>query len=155
VINQSRIRWALGRLKPFKAAGADEIVPALLQQGGEQIFPHRIYRACLAYGFIPTVWRQVKVTFIPKPGKLDYTEAKAHRPISLSSFLLKIMENLVEGHIRDDSLKKYPLHHNQHVYQTFKSTETALHNVVTRIENAIEHRDIALGAISRHRGSFR
>jgi hypothetical protein len=34
VINQSRIRWALGTLKPFRAAGADEIAPALLQQGG-------------------------------------------------------------------------------------------------------------------------
>jgi hypothetical protein len=86
VINQSRIRWALGTLKPFKAAGTDEIVPALLQQGEERIAPHlcRIYRACLAYGFIPIAWRQVKVTFIPKPGKLDYTEAKAYRPISLS-----------------------------------------------------------------------
>jgi hypothetical protein len=132
VINQSRIRWALGTLKPFKAVGADEIVPALLQQGEEQIVPLlcRIYRACLAYGFIPTAWRQVKVTFIPDPGKLDYTKVKDYRPISLSSFLLKTMEKLVERHIRDDSLRKYPLHHNQHAYQTGKSTETALHNVV-------------------------
>jgi hypothetical protein len=36
------------------------------------------------------------VTFIPNPGKLDYTEAKAYRLISLSSFLLKTMEELVE-----------------------------------------------------------
>jgi hypothetical protein len=118
VINQSRIRWALGTLKPFKAAGTDEIVPAILQQGEELIAEHlcRIYRACLAYGFIPTTWRQVKVTFTPKPGKLDYTEAKALRPISLSSFLLKTMEKLVERHIRDDSLRKNPLHPNQHAY---------------------------------------
>jgi hypothetical protein len=33
------------------------------------------------------------VTFIPKSGKLDYTEAKAYRPISLSSFLLKRWRN--------------------------------------------------------------
>jgi hypothetical protein len=50
----------------------------------------------MAYGFIPTAWKQVKVTFITKPGKLDYTEAKAYRPISLSSFLLKKMEKLVD-----------------------------------------------------------
>jgi hypothetical protein len=153
---QSRIRWALGTLKPFEAAGADEIVPALLQQGEEQIVPHlyRIYRACLAYGFIPTAWRQVKVTFIPKPGKLDYTESKAYRAISLSSFLLKSMEKLVERQIRHDSLRKYPLHHNQHAYQTGKSTETALHNVVTHIENAIEHRDIAEGSFLDKQGAF-
>jgi hypothetical protein len=108
VINQSRIRWALGTLKPFKAAGTGEIVPALLPQDEELIAPLlcRIYRACLAYGFIPTAWRQVKVTFIPKQGKLDYIEAKAYRPISLSSFLLKTMQKLVERHIRHDSLRK-------------------------------------------------
>jgi hypothetical protein len=156
VINQSRIRWALGTLKPFKAVVADKIVPALLQQGREQIVPHlcRIYRACLAYGFIPTAWRQVKVTFIPKPGKLDYSKAKAYHPISLSSFLLKIMEKLVERHIRDGSLREYPLHRDQHAYQIGKSTETTLHNVVTCIENAIEHRDIAFGAFLDIEGAF-
>jgi hypothetical protein len=85
----------------------------------------------MAYGFIPMSWRQVKVTFIQKPGKLDYTEAKAYRPISLSSFLLKTMEKLVDRHIRDGVLRIYPLHRNQHAYQTGKSTETSLHNVIT------------------------
>jgi hypothetical protein len=85
VYDQSIIRWALSTLKPFKSAGTDGIVPALLQQGAEHIVPHlcRIFRASMAYGFIPTVWRQVKVTFILKPGKLDYTKAKAYHPISL------------------------------------------------------------------------
>jgi hypothetical protein len=64
----------------------------------------------MMHAFIPTVWRQVKVMFNPKPGKLDYTEAKAYRPISLSSFLLKTMEKLVDRHIRDGALKMHPLH---------------------------------------------
>jgi hypothetical protein len=64
----------------------------------------------MAYGFIPKAWRQVKVAFIPKPGKLDYTEAKTYRPISVSSFLLKTMEKLVDRHIRDGALRIYPLH---------------------------------------------
>jgi hypothetical protein len=108
----------------------------------------------MAYGFIPTGWRQVKVTRIPKPGKLDYTEAKAYRPISLSCFLLKMMEKLVDRHIRDGALKEYPLHRNQHAYQTGKSTETALHNVVTRIKNVIKHKDLALGAFLDIDGAF-
>jgi hypothetical protein len=94
------------------------------------------------------------VTFIPKPGKFDYTEAKAYRPISLSSFLLKTMEKLVDRHIRDRVLRIHPLHRNQHVYQIGKSTETALHNVATRIEYAIEQKDIALGAFLDIQGAF-
>jgi hypothetical protein len=89
--------------------------------------------------------RQVKVTFIPKPGKLDYTEAKAYRPISLSSFLLKTMEKLVDTHIKGGALRIHPLHRNQRAYQTGKSTDTALHNAVTRTEYATEHKNIALG----------
>jgi hypothetical protein len=134
VINQSKIRWTLGTFKPFKSAGTDEIVPALLQQGMEDLAPHLccISTACLAYGYIPMAWRQVGVTFIPKPRKPDYTEAKPYRAISLSSFLFKTMEKLVGRHIRDGALKKYPLHRNQHAYQTGRSTETTLHNVVNK-----------------------
>jgi hypothetical protein len=73
VINQSKIRWAFGTFTLFKSVGRDGIVPVLLQQGAEHVVPHlcRIFTACMAYGFIPTTWKQVKVTFIPKPGKLD------------------------------------------------------------------------------------
>jgi hypothetical protein len=112
MIKHSKISWALGTFKPFKSAGTDGIAPVLLQLGAEHVVPHlcRIFRACMAYGFIPTAWRQVKVTLKPKPGKLDYTKAKAYRPISLSSFLLKMMEKLVDRHIRDGALKEYPLH---------------------------------------------
>jgi hypothetical protein len=60
----------------------------------------------MAYGFIPTTWRQVKVTFIPKPGKLDYTEAMAYRLTSFYFFLLKTMEKPVDRHIGDSALKE-------------------------------------------------
>jgi hypothetical protein len=98
----------------------------------------------MAYRFIPTAWRQVKVTFIPKPGKLDYTEAKAYRPIDLSSFLLKTMEKLVDGHIRVGALKE----------SSAPKPTCALHNMVTCIENAIKHKDIALGAFYDIDGAF-
>jgi hypothetical protein len=108
----------------------------------------------MAYRYILMAWRQDKLTYIPKPGKLDYTEAKTYSPISLSSFLEKIMEKLVDRHIRDSALKKYPLHQNQHTYQIGKCTETALHIVITPIENATEHKDIALEAFLDIEGAF-
>jgi hypothetical protein len=53
------------------------------------------------------------------------------------------------------ALKIHPLHLNQHAYQIGKSsTESALHNVVTRIEGAIEHKDIGLGAFLDIEGAF-
>jgi hypothetical protein len=50
-------------------------------------------------------------------------------------------------------LKKYSLHRNQQAYQIGKSTETALHNVVTRIK-LLEHKDIAFGAFLDTDGAF-
>jgi hypothetical protein len=71
------------------------------------------------------------VTFIPKPSKLLYAEAKAYRPIRLSSFLSKTMGKLVDRHITECALKIHSLKRNQHAYQIGKSTETAIHSVVT------------------------
>lgn len=72
-----------------------------------------------------TSWRDVKVAFIPKPGKATYSEAKSFRPI-----ILKASEKLIDDYIRRVPLSKYGLHVNQHAFQKFKSTETALHQAV-------------------------
>jgi hypothetical protein len=63
----------LGIFKPFEPAGTDGIVPVLLQQEMEHLVPSlcRIFRAYMAYGFVPMAWRQVRMIFIPKPRKLD------------------------------------------------------------------------------------
>ena len=101
-----------------------------------------IFRVFLALGFIPTAWRNARVTFIPKPGKPSYTEAKAYRPICLSSILLKTLERLVDRHIMDDVLGRNALHINQHAYQSGKSTDTALNSVVSTIERRYKLRKL-------------
>jgi hypothetical protein len=55
------------------------------------------------------------------------------------------MEELVERYKRDNVLMDNPLFKNQFVYQAGKSTELALLNAVTFIENAVEHKEITLG----------
>jgi hypothetical protein len=72
----------------------DGMFPVLLQEGWSNVFPYlvRIFRACLAIGYVPTIWRQVKVGFIPKTGRSYYTGPRNFRPIILISFLLKTVE---------------------------------------------------------------
>jgi hypothetical protein len=84
------------------------------------------------------------VTFILKPAKASYTEAKAYHPISLLSLLLKTMEQLVDGYIRGDVMRIQPLHRNQFTYQAGRSTETAPHNIVMQSENAVAYKETAL-----------
>jgi hypothetical protein len=118
-----------------------------LQQAREVIIPYlvRIFRTCLATGYVPAIWRQVKVVIIPKPGRNSYSGPRDYRPISLTSFLLKAMERLVDRCLRDEALAIVPLHSNQHAYQAGKS-ETALHRLVVRVEKALDQQEIALGA---------
>jgi hypothetical protein len=75
------------------------------------------------------LWRQVNVVFIPKPGRNSYNGPRDYRPISLTSFLLKAMERLVDRCLRDEALAIVRLHPNQHAYQAGKSVETALHQL--------------------------
>jgi hypothetical protein len=128
----------------------------IIATGGQSLndSPIRIFRACLAGGYILIAWRQVKVTFIPKPRKANYIHAKTYRPISLSSFMLKTVEKLVDRQIRDQILGLLPLHRYQFAYQQGKSIETTLHYVIARIEDAVESRQVTLGAFLDSGGVF-
>jgi hypothetical protein len=85
---------------------------------------------------------------------IKYCHTTIYNPSKLSSFPSKTTEKLVDRHVRGGALKEKPLHQNQHAYQTGKSTETALHSVVTCIENAIKHKVLALGAFLDIEGAF-
>ena len=74
-----------------------------------------------------------------------HTHSKALRPISLTSFLLKELEKLVDRYLRSETLVDFPLHPRQHAYEAGKSTESALHQLVERVERALEAKQYSLG----------
>jgi len=134
----------------------DRIFTAHLQEGREILLPQlvRIFRTCLATRYVPVSWRQVKVVFIPKSGKSSYWGPSDFRPISLTSFLLKTMERLVDRFLRDENLVIQPIHPNQNAYQAGKSVEMALHQLVVQAEKALDQQEIALGIFLDIEGAF-
>jgi hypothetical protein len=64
------------------------------------------------------------------------------------------MERLVDRFLRDEILAIRPLHPNQHAYQTGKSVETALHQLVVQVEKALDQKEIALGVFLDIEGAF-
>lgn len=62
-------------------------------------------------------WWITRVVFIPRPGRIDYNQAGAYRPISLTSSLLKTMERLIDRHVRDGPLRPRPLYALEFAYQ--------------------------------------
>jgi hypothetical protein len=83
-------------------------------------------------------WRHVRVVFIPKPGKL-LSQAKCLWPNSLISFILKILEKLLDRYIRGSVLVEKPLHRYQFAYRAGMS---------------LKHREIVLGAFLDIEGTF-
>ena len=99
-------------------------------------------RACIALEYTPAIWKESKVTFIPKPGKDNYNKAKSFRPISLSNYLLKGLEKLCVWKMEEEM---DPIHRNQHGFQKGKSTETAISKMVNVIENHMNQGKYSIG----------
>lgn len=157
LITPEKVKWAIKTFKPFKSPGIDGIIPALIIESGDILTSNlvNLFRASLAFAYVPKAWQEVKVIFIPKPGKTSYAVADAYRPISLTSILLKIMERFLDRYIRDGPLTAKPLHHKQHAaYTAGKSVDSAIHNLVRKIEKAFHAKEHALGTFLDVVGAF-
>jgi ribonuclease HI len=135
-----------------KAAGPDLFKPKILQNLPIAIIERLcdIYNACIQLGYTPALWRTSRTIFIPKPGKKDYSEPRAFRPISLTSFLFKTLEKLVYKHIKDN----LSLHNNQHAFRQGRNTESALSFTIDYIEKSILRKQYALAVFLDIEGAF-
>ncbi|XP_058978632.1 uncharacterized protein LOC109613882 [Musca domestica] len=155
IVNTPKILWAINSFKPFKSPGPDGIIPAMLQHASAEIIPvlEVIFKACLRLSHIPLLWREVTVTYIPKAGKPSHVLPKDYRPISLSSFLLKTLERLIDIEIRS-LIPLTSLSTAQHAYMKGKSVESAQHDVVGYIEKNLNSSCFTLAAFLDIEGAF-
>ncbi|QQP37800.1 Uncharacterized protein FKW44_018195, partial [Caligus rogercresseyi] len=92
----------------------------------------------------------MKVIFLPKPGKDDYSSAKSFRPITLSNYILKGLERIVQWKVEEI----IPRLHSQHAYTKGLSTETALSQAVDLIEKSIYQKQCTLAVSFDCTGAF-
>jgi hypothetical protein len=156
VVYPSGVEWAVKTFEPYKAPGIDGIYPILLQERLKYLVGPltKVFRASIALSHVPQVWKTTKVVFIPKPGKNGHIYAKDFRPISLTSFLLKTLERLIDRYLKIGSLVRHPLAATQYAYREGRSTETALHHLVGRVERQLEMKEYAIGAFLDIEGAF-
>jgi hypothetical protein len=64
------------------------------------------------------------------------------------------MERLVDRFLWDEILASMSLHPNQHAYQAGKSVEMALHQLVVRLQKALDQQETALGVFLDKEGEF-
>lgn len=100
----------------------------------------RVFNVYINDNCIPEKWKEVRMVFIPKAGKINHLKDKNYRSINISSCLLEVLERILYEHIRSlftlDNISP-----SQHGYIKGMSTtiEKALYEVVRTTEFSIEH----------------
>lgn len=110
----------------------------------------KVFGVIIALRYVPQAWRAPKVVFIAKPDKNGHIKARNFRPISLTSFLLKTL--LVDRFLQNEPLIKHPLAASHYAYREGRSTETALHHLVSKVE--VQPQRICHWQLVRYRGIF-
>jgi hypothetical protein len=92
VVTYGTVVWAIDSFAPYKSPGMDGIIPGpVAKEMGGVLVPYlvKIFHACLATDYVPAIWHQVKVVFIPKPDRNSYSGPKGFRTNSLTSLFLR------------------------------------------------------------------
>ena len=155
-ITPQRVKNAIAGFDDHKAAGLEDIKPIVLKHFPENIITYLviIYTACINLGYTPKKWRESFASFIPKPKKGDYTNPRAFRPISLTSFLFKTLERLVCWHNDETAFKENPLHRRQYAFRKGYSTERAMSNALNIIEKGFFNAQYTVGVFLDIKGAF-
>ena len=145
---------AVNSFGPLKMGGPDGFKPIVLQMLNLNYIMKitTIYKSIIKTGYTPKIWRQMDVIFLPKVGKSDYAEPKAYRPITLSSFLLKGLERIVQWYLLERVLPRQLPY--QHAYTKGLSCETALSTIVNSIERAFYRGQMCLAVSLDCSGAF-
>ena len=81
-------------------------------------------------------WRENnRVIFLRKPNKKTYTNPSSYRPITISSYVGKLMERIIENRLRDFIESRNILPNSQHSFRKRNSTMSYLAKLITTVQH--------------------
>ena len=154
LISMEKLKVAIASFANIKAPGTDGLPPVVFKNIGPKTLQRLldIYKACYLLGFLPEKWHDVKVIFIPKPGKTNYALPRSFRPISLMQFMMKIMEKMLLW--VNEEVTGLPLHKNQHGFRKGRSCDSNLTSLTTKIEKSLIDRKFRVQVWIDIKGAF-
>jgi hypothetical protein len=137
-VTEAEIEQVIRRASPNKALGGDGITNGILQRVLDILLSRlqRLFNACLRLGYCPAHFRDAITVVLRKPGKDDYAQPKAYRPIALLNTLGKALEAVMANRLAylADTHVLLPSRHTGG--RKLASTEHAMHFLLQRIHQA-------------------
>lgn len=129
IVDNTRVKAAIWRMKPSKAPGLDGISAGMIRKAwpilGDEITA--LFKRCIKEAVFPQVWKKADLVVIPKPGKTDYANPKTYRPVSLLPTMAKALETIIIQELeRETELNKFK---EQHGFVQGRSTITAIKEI--------------------------
>ena len=137
----SEISQAVQTIKKKKAAGLDYISPAVMKFAFPKIFTviHSIFDKAFSQAECPMSWKIAKLIPFYK-GKGNKTDPLCYRGIAVHTAIYKIYANIIHERLRQWTEAYQILPSTQHGFRSGYSTITAIKELYTYIEKAIESR---------------
>jgi Reverse transcriptase (RNA-dependent DNA polymerase) len=137
-ITENEIKEAIGSAAADKAPGPDGIPNRALKEGSSELVKPltMLFNQCLEIGYCPTHFKESTTIVLRKPGKSDYTEPKAYRPIALLNTIGKILDKVLASRMLYlvERYKLLPITHTGG--RRASSCEHALHLCIEKIYSA-------------------
>ena len=155
-ITLRQVHAAINQLSPNKAPGPDEITNKVLKHALPVLDDHirMLMQASINQSHYPTPFKKTTTVVLRKPGKPDYTKAKAYRPIALENTLGKVMESIVASCMSylTETHKMLPTHH--YGGRPGRSTEDAMMVLMESIHRAWKNKNVFTAVFLDVAGAF-
>ena len=121
-----------------KSSDPDGIHPLMLRHTGTffKIACLKLFNFCLHAGTY--IWTIGKVIFLRKPHKENYTIANSYRPITLTSYVGKLFERIIERRLRKDLEAKGLIDDSQEGFRKRRGTGRCIYKLLDNIRKIIE-----------------
>ena len=137
-ISDEDVKDSISLLKTNKAPGPDSISPKLIKEGASQLISplRKLFNKSLRLQHFPDSWKDANV--IPIHKKDNFTKPCNYRPISLLSYLGKLMERCIHKHISNYLKQNNVITHFQSGFQSGDSTINQLVYLNNTFLNALD-----------------
>ena len=141
-VTSNELAMALSMLKKGSAPGLD-LLPSDIVQVSADVFHDtlcKLFSAVFDQSWFPNCWKIARITIIPKQNKPSYCSPDCFRPVSILPIFSKLLERVILNRLKWFATEEQWFSHFQHGFREGKSTESAAHQLIEKIENGFRRK---------------